>query len=199
MLREAMLEHPELIPVIVRKGELGMGAQMMDSSAARLVEEGVPIGAVVPLLDALELFALGSAIHETRGSDSHASEPGNETNTLTRATKERLLSAEEIYDIVSDAVVVAVESAAESRQSSRRRPARAAKKAPAERAPAKRAATKPTRSKAATAKATPTAKAVPARGRPAMARKAANAVPKVAKATPRAKPAAKPRVKVASS
>jgi TetR/AcrR family tetracycline transcriptional repressor len=124
-LRRAMLDHPELIPIIIRKGELGMGVHMMETSALRLVDEGVPLGAVVPLLDALETFAIGSAIHEARGDDDTS--PALATSSpLAKAAKARLLSADEIYQVVSTAIVEAVEAAAGAKDQPRRRTARAA-------------------------------------------------------------------------
>ena len=66
-LRNALLEHPGLVPLIVSKRSLGMGVGMLDTSAERLMAEGVPSAAVMPLLDALELFAIGSALHDTQG------------------------------------------------------------------------------------------------------------------------------------
>ncbi len=133
MLRKAMLEHPELVPIIVRKGELGMGIQMMDSSARRLIEEGVPIGAVAPLLDALEMFAIGSAIHETRGGDDDGySSPNGEESLIAKAARSSSLSPDELYEIVSTAIVTAVEEAAAANaKSAARRPStrRAAVKA----------------------------------------------------------------------
>lgn len=113
-LRWAMLEHPELVPVLVRKGELGLGVQMMNSSAERLVGEGVPLGAVIPLLEALEVVALGSAIHGTRDEGTEASSlPSN--SLLAKAARSRLLSVDEVYDVVAAAIVDAIEAAAERR------------------------------------------------------------------------------------
>ena len=123
-LRRAMLEHPELVPVIVRKGELGLGAEMMNSSAVRLVEEGVPLGAVIPLLEALETIALGSAIHGTRDDESDVPLPLG--SVLAQAAKARLLSPDEVYGVVSKAVVEAVELAAERKAAEPWRPKRAA-------------------------------------------------------------------------
>jgi TetR/AcrR family tetracycline transcriptional repressor len=109
LLRDAMLEHPALIPIIVGKVELGMGVRMMDSSAARLVAEGVPIGTVTPLLEALELLAIGSAVQRTR-------RPGPEDAlipqaTLARANAERALSSDEIFELVARAIVARIEAA----------------------------------------------------------------------------------------
>jgi AcrR family transcriptional regulator len=109
LLRRAMLDHPELVPIIVRKGEMGMGMEMLDSSASRLVDEGVPLGAIMPLIDALEMFAIGSAIHETRGDDGDVHTlPRN--SVFAKAAKARVLSTEEVYEVVSQAIVDAIEA-----------------------------------------------------------------------------------------
>jgi TetR/AcrR family transcriptional regulator, tetracycline repressor protein len=176
LLREAMRAHPELIPVIVRRSELGMGQQMLESSATRLVDEGVPLGAVVPLLDALETFALGSAIHEARDAGDPAPVPKS-GSVLAKATRSRLLSADEIYDVVSRAIVEAVEAAAEAKERERadRRSARSnVRKLPARKAAPRKA----TPRKAAPRKAAP-GKAAPGKAAPgkAAARQAAAKVP----------------------
>jgi AcrR family transcriptional regulator len=139
LLREAMRMHPQLIPVIVRRSELGMGRQMLESSAVRLVDEGVSLGAVAPLLDALETFAIGSAIHEVRDAAPGAEDCSG--SVLSEATRCRSLSADEIYAVVSRAIVEAVETAAGANQKERsaRSPIRSIKKAPAKKAPAKKA------------------------------------------------------------
>jgi TetR/AcrR family tetracycline transcriptional repressor len=143
LLREAMRAHPELIPVIVRRSELGMGRKMLDSSAIRLVEEGVPLGAVAPLLDALETFAIGSAIHEAR--DAAPVTEDRSGSVLAKAARSRLLSADEIYAVVSRAIVEAVEVAAEAKEGERsaRRGARSVRAVPAKKAPAKNTSAKP--------------------------------------------------------
>jgi TetR/AcrR family transcriptional regulator, tetracycline repressor protein len=197
LLREAMRTHPELIPVIVRRSELGMGREMLDSSAARLVEEGVPLGAVVPLLDALETFALGSAIHETRDVA-----PASETRSgtiLAKAGRARLLSADEIYGVVSRAIVEAVEAAAESKETERatKRSAKTVakgvtakkgslKRTPASKVPATKVlATKAPATKAQARKAQAkkvAAKTAPAKTAPAKSAAAKKAAPRKASA-----------------
>jgi TetR/AcrR family tetracycline transcriptional repressor len=178
LLREAMRTHPELIPVIVRRSELGMGREMLDSSAARLVEEGVPLGAVVPLLDALETFALGSAIHETR--DAAPAPESRSGSILAKAARARLLSADEIYGVVSRAIVEAVEAAAEAKEAERatKRAAKpvakgsVAKKGSAKRAPAKKAVAKTAPAKKAPAKSAAAKKAAPRKAAARTARSA---------------------------
>ncbi|HVV08938.1 helix-turn-helix domain-containing protein [Amycolatopsis sp.] len=111
-LRRAMLAHPALVPVIVRHRSLGMGARVLDIWATRLMDEGVPSAAVMPLLDALELSAIGSALHETQG----AAMPVDGFPALARVTAERGLSSAEIFDLVIAGILDAVEVAVKQRQ-----------------------------------------------------------------------------------
>jgi TetR/AcrR family tetracycline transcriptional repressor len=145
ILRRAMLDHPELVPIIVRKGEMGMGMGMLDSSASRLVDEGVPIGAIMPLIDALEMFAIGSAIHETRGDDGDVHTlPRN--SVFAKAAKARVLSADEVYEVVSRAILDAIETAVAAKLAAagptRRRPLAPVKTAALKPAPGKTGAVK---------------------------------------------------------
>lgn len=117
-LRAALLKHPALVPLIVGKRSLGMGARMLDTSAQRLVEEGVPGAAVMPLLDALELFAIGSALHETQGytPESRHDIDAGQYPALAKALSERGLSFDEIYDLVTNSILDAIDRAVKERQ-----------------------------------------------------------------------------------
>ncbi|BCO49777.1 TetR/AcrR family transcriptional regulator [Mycobacterium avium subsp. hominissuis] len=117
-LRAALLKHPALVPLIVGKRSLGMGARMLDTSAQRLVEEGVPGAAVMPLLDALELFAIGSALHETQGytPESRHDIDADQYPALAKALSERGLSFDEIYDLVTNSILDAIDTAVKERQ-----------------------------------------------------------------------------------
>lgn len=117
-LRTALLEHPALVPLIVGKRSLGMGARMLDSSAARLMEQGVPSAAVMPLIDALELFAIGSVLHETQGyspEDRHDIDAATYP-ALAKAMSECGLGSDEVYDLVTTSILDAIEAAVKERQ-----------------------------------------------------------------------------------
>jgi AcrR family transcriptional regulator len=117
-LRAALLEHPALVPLIVGKRSLGMGARMLDTSAERLMEEGVPSAAVMPLLDALELFAIGSVLHETQGYTPESQHDIDIAHypALAKAMSERGLSSDEIYDLVTTSILDAIDAAVKERQ-----------------------------------------------------------------------------------
>jgi AcrR family transcriptional regulator len=116
-LRAALLRHPALVPLIVGKRSLGMGARMLDTSAQRLMAEGVPGAAVMPLLDALELFAVGSALHETQGyaPESRHDIDAGQYPALAEAMAQRGLSAEEVYDLVTTGILDAIDAAVTER------------------------------------------------------------------------------------
>ena len=127
-LREALLAHPGLIPIVVRRGPLGIGTDMLESSAALLEAQGLRRGAILPLLEALELFAVSSAMHESRGDGT---EPipeldHHEHPTLARAAAEREVTANEMFDAVVARIIEAVDRMNSGPPAStRRRPTRA--------------------------------------------------------------------------
>jgi TetR/AcrR family transcriptional regulator, tetracycline repressor protein len=106
-LRDALLEHPGLIPIVASRGPLELGTSMVESTAALLEAEGLRLGAVVPLLEALELFAVSSAMHESRLADpSVASEfDYHEFPTLRRAAEQRELNGDELFDLVAERII----------------------------------------------------------------------------------------------
>lgn len=106
-LREAFRKHPDLVPVMLRRRPLGIGEAQMDATVVRLEEENVPTGAIAPMLEALELYAIGSALHEAGSGDATggpAHDPEKVPN-LARAFDERALSADEIFDMVCEKII----------------------------------------------------------------------------------------------
>jgi len=114
-LRHALLAHPALLPVVVAARSHGMGARLLDASAARLMGDGVPSAVVMPLLDALAAFAISSALHETQsgGPDESAAE---EYPALAKAAAERGLNADQIYDLVITSILAAIDTAVEQQR-----------------------------------------------------------------------------------
>lgn len=114
-LRSALLAHPALLPVVVTARSHGLGARLLDASAARLMEDGVPSAVVMPLLDALEAFAISSALHETQsgGPDESAAD---EYPALAKAAAERGLDADQIYDLVIASILQAIDTAVEQQR-----------------------------------------------------------------------------------
>lgn len=117
-LREALVKHPELTRVINRRQATGMGMAMLDSSAERLIAEGVPTGAVMPMLEALQSFAVGSAIHAIHvdRSEDQSNPVNNNYVKLAKVTAERGLSSDEIFDLVNASILHAIDETVKQRQ-----------------------------------------------------------------------------------
>lgn len=116
--RQALIAHPNLIPVMLRRGRLGIGAREVESSIKRLEEEGVPIEAVLPLMQSLEILAIVSAMQEV-GQDSRWTPEDAEPAVLTairRAERARGLASEELFEVMCSSVMTAVESAIQLKQ-----------------------------------------------------------------------------------
>jgi len=109
-LRDALLEHPGLIPIVVSRGPLELGTSMVESTAALLEAEGLRLGAVVPLLEALELFAVSSAMHASRLADPSLDSQFDyhEFPTLRRAAEQRELNGDQLFDLVAEQIIDAI-------------------------------------------------------------------------------------------
>jgi AcrR family transcriptional regulator len=194
--RQALIAHPELIPIMLRRVPLGIGSDEVEASVARLRAEGVELSVIAPLMESFELLAISSAL-QTVGGASVAAESGEEAtpedSMYRQAQRERGLSNDEQFEVVCAAVIASVESAVhlkEARTSSTSAPARAAVKSAAS------AKTRATGKTPVAAKTPAAAKALPAKatGKTPVPAKA----PAAAKALPAAKAPAKTKVPAAA-
>src|ERR1700732_4077494 len=153
--RQALIAHPELIPIMLRRVPLGIGSEEVEASVARLRAEGVDMSVIAPLMESFELLAISSAL-QTVGGASVAQDPGDEVtpedSVYRQAQRERGLSNDELFEVVCAAVIASVESAVhlkEARASSGSAPAQApARAGPAGRASAAARAPAPPRGRA---------------------------------------------------
>lgn len=130
--RQALVTHPELIPVMLRRIPLGIGAKEVEASINRLEEEGVPIEAIVPLMQSLELLAIVSALQEVGqlgGWDSGDAEPAIVT-AIKRAERARALSSEELFETLCTSVMTAVETTVQLKQVRKARARRSSPRTP---------------------------------------------------------------------
>ena len=56
--RQALIAHPELIPIMLRRVPLGIGSEEVEASVARLRAEGVELSVIAPLMESFELLAI---------------------------------------------------------------------------------------------------------------------------------------------
>jgi TetR/AcrR family transcriptional regulator, tetracycline repressor protein len=112
--RRALIAHPELIPLMLRRIPLGIGNQEVDASVARLRDEGVEMSVIAPLMESFELLAISSALQTVGGAGSAEERErahGAEDSMYQQAQKERGLSDDELFEVVCAAVIASVESA----------------------------------------------------------------------------------------
>jgi TetR/AcrR family transcriptional regulator, tetracycline repressor protein len=116
--RQALVAHPNLIPVMLQRVRLGIGVKEVEASIERLEEEGVPIEAIAPLMESLELLAIVSALQEF-GQLSEWNHDGAEPAAVTaikRADRARALSSEELFETLCTSVMAAVETGVQLKQ-----------------------------------------------------------------------------------
>ncbi|GAA1518437.1 TetR/AcrR family transcriptional regulator [Nocardioides humi] len=124
--REALVSHPELIPIMLRRAPLGIGSAEVEASVTRLQDEGVPLPMIVPLMESLELLAISSALQEVGNAGGAADEESgqSETPALDAALKARGMSSTELFEVMANSMISIVEGAVqlkETRRASKRR------------------------------------------------------------------------------
>ncbi len=124
-LRRALVAHPDLIPIMMRRELLGIGVKELDATAALLEEEGVPLGAIAPLLDYGEMLAIVCALAENERKSARPM-PSADHPHLRKAMRNRAVKIDEIFAEAYAAGVDAILARtpkSESRASSPRRTA----------------------------------------------------------------------------
>lgn len=108
--REALVRHPQLIPIMLRRAPLGIGLGEVEASVRRLREEGVPMALVVPLMESGELLAISSALQEV-GLPGGEAEAGavHPTPMLRDAIEARGLSSQELFELMAGAMISMIE------------------------------------------------------------------------------------------
>jgi TetR/AcrR family tetracycline transcriptional repressor len=56
--RQALIAHPELISVMLRRVPLGIGSAEVEASVARLRAEGVEMSVIAPLMESFDFLAI---------------------------------------------------------------------------------------------------------------------------------------------
>ena len=99
--REALIAHPDLIPILLRRHRLGIGLRQLDASVVRLEEQSVPTEAVSALMETLEAFAVGSALYAAWGRRDDQASPDirQDFPHLYRAHQDRELSLEAEFEV----------------------------------------------------------------------------------------------------
>ena len=106
---QALLAHPNLIPILMRRHPLRIGLTEHNATAGLLAVQGVPVGAIMPLMDATESIALGCAAYEsaieadTKADDWHEANP-----FLFHVSHNAEISRLAVFDAITKAAVEAI-------------------------------------------------------------------------------------------
>jgi TetR/AcrR family transcriptional regulator, tetracycline repressor protein len=108
LFRKRLLGHPNLFPAIVDGRLPRIGVDRIERAIQRLSEYGVPGHATLAIVDALEAFAIGSALFEISGGRLDDTEGSDEHPALTDALRHSTLSPVEQFDIGCRAMIDAL-------------------------------------------------------------------------------------------
>jgi AcrR family transcriptional regulator len=118
--RQALIAHPELIPIMLRRVPMGIGSAEVEASVERLKAEGVPMSMIVPLMESFETLAIVSALQVAGGSNAIADNEELASDSLyRRARSARGLSDDELFEVVLASTLSSVESAVLLKEASR--------------------------------------------------------------------------------
>jgi AcrR family transcriptional regulator len=120
LLRSALVAHPELIPIMLRRVSLGIGRAEVEAAVARLRAEGVAEEAIVPLMESLEMVAIVSALQVTSAAAIASVTDSQPKYALyQQARTARGLTDEEQFEVILASVMSSVESAVAVKAASR--------------------------------------------------------------------------------
>jgi AcrR family transcriptional regulator len=112
--RQALKMHPHLIPVLVKRHPLRIGLAEHNASAALLAVKGVPHGAILPVLEALEQLAIGSVLYESAVElDEHPEAWKDQYPHLYQLGQQAALDQDEIFEVMARAIIDAIVDAVE--------------------------------------------------------------------------------------
>lgn len=113
--RKALLTHPNLIPILMKRHPLRIGLSEHNATAGLLAVQGVPPKAVMPILETIEELALGNASYKSAVfADEQADQWKTSYPYLYHLSMVADLDHEHLFEIVVrsaiDAIVDAVEA-----------------------------------------------------------------------------------------
>jgi len=120
---QALLAHPNLIPILMRRHPLRIGLSEHNSTVGLLAVQGVPVGAIMPLMDSLESIALGCAAYQSAVIADTNTDDWEEANPfLFHVQRNAALTYAEAFDALAKMAVDAILGAYQGKEGA---PARA--------------------------------------------------------------------------
>ncbi|QGZ93792.1 TetR/AcrR family transcriptional regulator [Terricaulis silvestris] len=105
----ALLAHPNLIPVLMRRHPLRIGLAEHNATAGLLAVQGVPPGAIMPILEGLEALPLGCAIYESAvEADEGTDNWKTQYPFLFHVSQHRDISRARVFEVMARAALDAI-------------------------------------------------------------------------------------------
>ena len=106
---KALLAHPNLIPLLMRRHPLRIGLSEHNSTVGLLAVQGVPVGVIMPLMEALESLALGCAAYQSAVAADTGGDDWQQANPfLYHVSRHAEISYDVAFDVMIKAVVDAI-------------------------------------------------------------------------------------------
>lgn len=107
--RNALQRHPNLIPILMRRHPLRIGLAEHNATAGLLSVQGVPPGAIMPLMEGLEELALGSASYQSAvDKDEHRELWKEKYPYLYHLSLKTTLTKDRIFELIARASIEAI-------------------------------------------------------------------------------------------
>lgn len=119
--RRALMVYPELVPTLMRRHPLHIGAEQNEAAVQLLERQGCPPEIILPLFDTLESLACGSALFcSADDRQERATEWESEFPAMYRAHQMAAMDAEEAFRLSARGIIAALnEPFAKSRRKTR--------------------------------------------------------------------------------
>lgn len=110
--RTALLEYPDLVPILLRRNPLGIGVADHQEAVLLLEKQGMPLGAIMPVFDALESILYGNIMYITAvAADNRSADWKANFPDMYRAERAAELDSEDAFRQAAGAVIDGVVSA----------------------------------------------------------------------------------------
>ena len=109
LYRRALLKHPALVTVILKQHPHRIALNFYDAAVSILLDNGVPSSSIIPLLESMESFTIGSVLYSI-AAKADANNLGKAHKALgqARRTAASHVSDEELWETVARAITDAI-------------------------------------------------------------------------------------------
>jgi TetR/AcrR family transcriptional regulator, tetracycline repressor protein len=110
--RTALLEYPDLVPILLRRNPLGIGVADHQKAVHLLEKQGMPVGAIMPVFDSLESILYGNIMYTTAvAADNRSADWKEHFPDMYRAECAAALDPDEAFRQAAGAVIDGIVSA----------------------------------------------------------------------------------------